>query len=220
MPEQRIVFVDIESIGLDPRGPIRQIAAVAIDDRLQEVDLFDMKLNVDWRRIRQWQRDGRRRPPRPRPADEFMPAQAFADFLTRHATTQVLLPGGVLRVAQLAAHHAAHDGAFLQAFFLRNHTSYPGRYQMFCTMQRAMWLIHEQRPLASPSDFKLATLCRYFGVPFDSADAHDALIDIRATVALYRAMTTVCQDVSCRANDRHSRQSDELTVHRPQGVMV
>lgn len=221
MPEQRIVFVDVESIGLDPSGPIRQIAAVAVDCQLQELDAFDMKLNVDWRRIRQWQRDARRRPPRPRPTDELTPAQAFADFLARHATAEVVLPGGgALRVAQLAAHHAAHDGAFLRAFFERNQRCYPGRFQMLCTMQRAMWLIHELRPLVSPPDFKLATLCRYFGVPFDPADAHDALIDVRATVALYRAMATGWQDASCRASDRHSRQSGELAVHHPRGVMV
>jgi exonuclease I len=55
-------------------------------------------------------------------------------------------------------------------------------------MQRAMWLVHEQKALTPPADFKLGTLTQYFGVRLRPEDAHDALHDVRATVALYRAI--------------------------------
>jgi DNA polymerase III epsilon subunit-like protein len=51
-----------------------------------------------------------------------------------------------------------------------------------------MWLFHEHPNEPRPIDFKLATLCHHFGVPFHAASAHDALGDVTVTVALYRAM--------------------------------
>lgn len=190
MPSDRIVFADIESIGLDPSGPIRQIAAVAVDGMLREVESFETKLKVDWRRVREWQRDLRRAPPKPRCSDEHDAAQRFGEFLSRHATVNVPTAGGAtLRVAQLAAHNAAHDGPFLQAFFERNRRFYPGDFRMLCTVQRALWYFQENKALALPVDFKLTTLCNYFAVPLHPHDAHDALVDVRATAALYRAMS-------------------------------
>lgn len=190
MPAERIVFVDIESIGLDPQGPIRQIAAVAVDNRLDEVESFETKLRVDWRRVREWQQKAKRTPPKPRANDEIEPAQKFGEFLGRHATVNVLTANRVtLRVAQLAAHNSAHDGPFLQGFFERNRRFYPGDFRMLCTIQRALWFFQENRSLTPPLDFKLTTLCKYFGVPLHPRDAHDALVDVRATVALYRAIS-------------------------------
>ncbi len=190
MPGERIVFVDIESIGLDPKGPIRQIAAVAVDSRLYEVESFETKLRVDWRRTREWQQNIKRTPPKPRLSDELDPAQRFGEFLSRHATVNVLATNGAtLRVAQLAAHNAAHDGPFLQAFFERNRRFYPGDFRMLCTVQRALWFFQENKSLTPPADFKLTTLCEYFGVPLHPRDAHDALVDVRATVALYRVIS-------------------------------
>ena len=188
-PDERIVFVDIESIGLDPAGPVWQIAAIAVDAELRELESFESKLQVDWQGVRRWRLDGRRRPPRPLPGAEADAAGCFADFLHRHATVELSANQcTVRRVAQLAAHNATHDGPFLQAFFQRNRRFFPGSYRMLCTVQRALWLFQEDKALTPPPDFKLITLCHYFGVPLRAADAHDALHDVRATAALYRAM--------------------------------
>jgi DNA polymerase III epsilon subunit-like protein len=51
-----------------------------------------------------------------------------------------------------------------------------------------MWYFHEHQERPLPSDFKLATLCQYFGVAFHAASAHEALADVSATVSLYRAL--------------------------------
>jgi DNA polymerase III epsilon subunit-like protein len=57
-----------------------------------------------------------------------------------------------------------------------------------CTKQRALWLFAEDKSLTPPADYKLGTLCQYFGVPLSADDAHDALADVRATVGLYKQM--------------------------------
>jgi len=197
MQTRRIIFADIESVGVDPNGFIRQIAAVAVDDTLQEIEVFDARLPVNWREAQSW-----RRPPRrtPLPA-ETETARQFAEFLSRHATLNIMTTrGATLRVAQLAAHHAVHDGSFLQAFFARNHRFYPGDYRMLCTVQRAQWFFQENDELPPPADFKLATLCEYFGIPFPRTKPHDALHDVRATVELYREI--LAHEVRLRCGGR------------------
>jgi DNA polymerase III epsilon subunit-like protein len=57
-----------------------------------------------------------------------------------------------------------------------------------CTKQKALWLFEEDKTLTPPTDFKLGTLCQYFDVRLRKEDAHDALVDVRATVKLYQAM--------------------------------
>lgn len=188
MQQRRLVFVDLESVGLDPQGPIRQLAAVAVDARLREVAAFEAKIRVDWRQLRRWQRDHRRTRPKPNCGAERDVAHRFAEFLKTHAGAKHSATGTPThQAAQLVAHNASHDGPFLQAFLARHHF-YPGSWRMLCTLQHALWFFHEHRTLPPPADFKLATLCRYFNVPFHAADAHDALGDARATFALYRAL--------------------------------
>jgi DNA polymerase III epsilon subunit-like protein len=46
--------------------------------------------------------------------------------------------------------------------------------QVLCSLQRAMWFFGEAN-CVPPKDFKLASLCQYFGVPFHAANAHEAL---------------------------------------------
>ena len=185
MHTRRVVFADIESVGVDPNGPIRQIAAVAVDEALREIEAFDAKIRVHWREAHA----RRTRHSQISISAETETARGFAAFLSRHATLNIMtVRGATLRVAQLAAHHAVHDGPFLQAFFARNHRFYPGDYRMLCTVQRAQWFFQENTELTPPVDFKLATLCEYFGVPFPHAKRHNALHDVRATVELYRAI--------------------------------
>jgi DNA polymerase III epsilon subunit-like protein len=92
------------------------------------------------------------------------------------------------RIAQLAAHNSAFDGPFLQFWFEQLSIYLPARRQVICTMQRAIWYFTENPAMVPPKDFKLATLCEYFDVPFHAAAAHEALADVSATVALYRAL--------------------------------
>ena len=192
LPDERLVFVDLETAGLETWRPIIQIAAIAVDSELNELERFEAKLMFQrkfvapaslqkaaysretWKSEAIASGEGLRR---------------FSSLLRRHATVdQVASDGRPFRVAQLVAHNGTFDGDFLRAWFDRFNEFLPASPRVFCTLQRAMWLIHEDKSLTPPPDFKLQTLCRYFGVRLHSKDAHDALNDVQATVELYRAM--------------------------------
>ena len=191
-PDERLVFVDLETGGLETWRPIIQIAAIAVTSSLRELEVFESKLMFESRFVNpkslhknnyspeRWKREAR-------PAREV--STAFSEFLRRHATLDVSAAGRRgYQVAQLVAHNAAFDGPFLQAWFERMGQFFPGHFRLLCTVQRAVWLFHEDKTLTLPRDYKLGTLCEYFGVPLRPEDAHDALADVRATVGLYRQM--------------------------------
>lgn len=190
--DERLVFVDLETGGLETWRPIIQIAAIAVASSLDELECFEAKILFDEEvacptalhknsySSATWQAQGR-------PVREV--AEAFAAFLRRHATLDIA-PAGKrpYRVAQLVAHNSSFDGPFLQAWFARLGLFLPGHFRMLCTLQRAIWLFHEDKSLTPPDDFKLGTLCQYFAVRLRPEEAHEALADVRATVELYRAM--------------------------------
>ena len=191
--EERLVFVDLEIAKVRQRRRILQVAAIAVTQSLQELESFEAKIRIDERLIRAsqirnrhfdaqlWKTEGR---------SENAVAYDFGRFLTRHATADVTGSGfRPLVVAQLVAHNAEFDGAFLRKWFERLGLFLPASYRVFCTLHRAMWLFHEDRLLTPPGNFKLVTLCQYFGVPFNPTQSHDALADVRATAELYRRMS-------------------------------
>lgn len=191
-----LVFVDLEVGGLQTWRPILQLAAMAVDASFQELEVFEAKVRfrenqVTARTLRRrhyrrvvWRREGR-------PAKDV--AVDFSTFLARHATVGVRgSQGQAFAVAQLVAHHAEFDGPFLRAWFERQHLFFPGSYRVLCTMHRALWFFQEHPALPPPTNFQLGTLCRYFGVPWNPRQAHEALADVRATVGLYRKLVE-CQ---------------------------
>jgi DNA polymerase III epsilon subunit-like protein len=191
--EQRLIFVDLETGGPDPkRHPIIQIAAIAVDgESLASLEAIELKLRVDERRATKyalrknlysrklWQEKAW-------PEEEA--ARRFADFLKRHAThSEISRNGSEYYLAHLVAHNAEFDVAFLNSWYDRLKMYFPARRQALCTLQRCLWYFFEN-PSGAPPNFRLDTLCRHFGVTFAAADAHDALGDVRATVALYKAL--------------------------------
>jgi DNA polymerase III epsilon subunit-like protein len=190
---QKVIFTDIETGGINPkRHPIIQLAAIAVDSHLEPIEAFEAKIRFDERKANpnSLRKNHYRRGLWANEAHEAEEvARSFADFLRRHATVPTLSSDGKpYYVAQLVAHNATFDGAFLQAWYERLGIFLPARYQVLCTLQRAMWYFHEHQCERLPSDFKLATLCQYFGVTFHAASAHEALADVSATVALCQAI--------------------------------
>lgn len=192
--EQKLIFADIETGGLDPKKhPIIQIAAIAVNESLEAVEAFEAKIHFDEKKasadaLRKnhyhpgvWQNEGR--PPQ-------AVAKEFAAFLRRHATLPMLsAKGEFYRVAQLVAHNAAFDGPFLFTWFEKQGVYLPAKRLVLCTMQLAMWQFWKAGELA-PRSYKLHDLCDYFGVAFHAAKAHDALADVTATVKLFQAIST------------------------------
>lgn len=191
-PAQRLVFIDLETGGPDPkRHPIIQLAAIAVDEQFEVLEAFEAKIQFDRRRANShslrknhfhpgvWAKEAR---------DAKIVARDFADFLRTHATLSALsAQGKSYRVAQLVAHNAAFDCPFLETWFDKQGLYLPARRLVLCTMQLAMWLftLSGDEP---PSNFQLATLCEHFGVPFHAAAAHEALGDVTATVKLFQAI--------------------------------
>jgi DNA polymerase III epsilon subunit-like protein len=190
---EEVVFVDIESAGLEFTRPIIQIAAVSVDSRLIELESIELKIlfdesDADPASLSKnkydptvWHRDA---------IDGHEAAITFAQFLRRHSTFDMFSRDGKpYCIAQLAGHNAERfDGPFLHAWYRRQRVFCPARYMTLCTKQKALWLFEEDRSLTPPRDFKLGTLCEYFGVRLRKDEAHDALNDVRATFQLYRAM--------------------------------
>ena len=197
--EQAITFIDIETGGLEFTRPIIQIAAIAVDTNFQERERIEVKVAFDFRKAH----------PNALPFSKFKPkvwkreaippmaaAHVFAAFLRRHATFEMKSrESHNYRIAQLAGHNAERfDGPFIHEWYRRLGIFCPARYMTLCTKQRALWLFEENKSLTPPVDFKLGTLCEYFGVPLSPEEAHDALADVRATVELYRALVSADTD--------------------------
>jgi len=189
---ERLVFFDLETAGLREDSSIIQIAAVATSADLAELETFEAKLRFDlgvaspealnvnsfaptvWKRLAREPKDA---------------AYRFSDFLRRHATVDLFSAAGKpYQVAQLVAHNASFDAPKLNRLYDTHKIFLPAQRRVYCTLQRAYWLFAEQRQLTPPDSYKLATLCEYFGIRLGDDQAHDALADVRATLALYRAM--------------------------------
>lgn len=195
------MFVDLETGGLQPHRPIIQAAAIAVDASLRELGAIEVKIHfdehaADAEALRKNSYDAELW--KQQAVDEQDAARSLARFFRRHATVDMISSAGrSYRVAQLVAHNGAFDGAFLRAWFDRLDRFLPAHPRVLCTVQRAAWLFLEEKRLTPPADFKLGTLCEYFGVPLKQERAHDALADVQATVELYRAMSlwmTDCHD--------------------------
>jgi DNA polymerase III epsilon subunit-like protein len=189
-----LVVFDLETGGINPqRHPIIQIAALAVDSRLAPVEAFECKVRFDQSQATkaslrknhysraQWSREA---------IEGGDAARRFGAFLVKYASYKTAAASGAeYSLAQLVAHNAAFDGPFLQAWYERLELFLPARYQVLCTMQRAMWYFAEHPEMAPPANFKLATLCEHFRVPYHAARAHEALGDVTATFLLYQALS-------------------------------
>ncbi len=197
--EQQLVFLDLETGGIDPkRHPIIQMAAIAVDHRLEVLEAFEAKIQFDRKRasaysLRKnhyhpgvWVREAR---------EAVNVAKDFAEFLRRHATVSAIsADGNEYRLAQLVAHNAAFDGPFLTAWYEKLKQFLPARRQVLCTLQLALWhsALSGKPP---PASHTLSTLCAHFGIPYHAANAHEALADVAATVQLYRALRQKSENV-------------------------
>lgn len=181
------VYFDLETGGIEMRHPVIQLAAIAVDEALVECGTFEQKITFD--------------PALCDPdalAVNHYTAEAWANAHTPWATISAfnfwLKPfsslarisprtGAGYNLALLAGFNSVtFDGPRLKALYAGQF--FPCSYQIRDVLQRAFWWFDE-RALA-PDDFKLTTLCRYFNIPTDGA--HDALTDVRLTIALARAL--------------------------------
>ena len=188
----QLVFVDLEVGGPNPkRHPIIQLAAIAVNSRLDVLEAFEAKIRFNPKGANAYSLRKKSYHPGVWAKEAQEPkevAKEFAKFLRRHASFPALSSKGErYEVAQLVAHNAAFDGPFLSEWYGRLGVYLPAKRQLLCTLQLTMWrfAITGEKP---PENFQLATLCAHFGVPFHAAKAHDALGDATATVQLFQKL--------------------------------
>lgn len=202
--DERLVFVDVETVGTVKNPRIIQVAAIATDRNANEIAGFEAKAKLP-KAARtkpkhsrychdRWEAEGR---------DAKVVAAELSAFLIRNATVERFSKSGQLfRVAQLVAHNATFDGEVLRNWFSQHGVFCPASFQTLCTLQRAMWLFQEKRSMLPPADYRLITLCKHFGIVHTKKQAHDAFADVRATVLLYRKMNEANQ---CKVVDVENR---------------
>jgi len=195
MSQSVTVYFDLETAGLSDTAPDIQIAAAAIDDLTgEELSHFEAKIKFDEafaepgalelnhydRAV--WTTEA---------VDVDLAIRAFGIYLNRYRCIHMVSKrtGRAYTVAKLAGHYAADfDGPRLKRLFERHGAFLPADMRIRCTVQRALWWFDERPELAKPTDYKLGTLCAYFGIPVPKEEAHTALGDVRLVVALARAM--------------------------------
>lgn len=185
------VYFDVETDSLRDDLQIIQLAAIAVDGDWRELGTFERKLFFDEKRSDKqalelnhydpvlWQKVG------------VSPVQACADFaafLKPHCTLQMISKRtGPYLVARLAGHNAAtFDAKHLFRVFKECNVFLPADPRARCTVQRALWLFDEHGISKLPDNYRLETLCKWFGI--DCSGAHDALTDVRLTIALAKRM--------------------------------
>lgn len=195
-----IVFFDLETGGTDwSRHPIIQIAAVAVDTSLNEVESFERKIKFDIASCdpqalgmngyskEVWDLEA---------TCEKAVIRDFSKFLDRHASIERRSErtGNPYSVAQLAGYNAAaFDAQFLQAAYKKNNQFLPASYRVLDVYQRVIWYAHESG--LELESFKLSEVAKKFGVPLEKA--HDALEDVRATIGVYRQIKEHAEVAPC-----------------------
>lgn len=191
---QRIVVVDLETAGTNPRKhPITQIALVACALPSWEIlETFEQKVHfneadadpealaVSSYDPEAWHRDG---------VLSSTAMKRVSEFFKRHATLEKVSKrtGNPYWIARLCAHKAAFDcEGFLAEWYKSVDEFCPaGCYEALCTMSLARWAgLALPVPLA---DSKLSTICEALGIEVDG-QAHEALHDALAVVELAKTL--------------------------------
>lgn len=188
--DERIVFFDLETGGLEPgKHPVIQFAGIAVDGAWNEVEALEFKiafdaaaaepeaLAVNHYSAEAW---AEAHPP-------LIAVSAIGNFFRRHSSLRkVSNAGRPYSVARVAAHNARFDCDHLGAFFKARGEFCPAAlYEPLDTLALARWV--SLRSDSQPKDHKLGSLCEWLGIPLDAA--HDALSDVRATVEVARLLS-------------------------------
>lgn len=189
------VCFDLETGGLLPTEPDIQLAAVAVDSDYNELATFERKIQFDESkaspvalRINHYDPEVWKKEAKPLQ----VVCREFSEFLEPYRKLRkVSKIGREYFVARLFGHNAAtFDAPRLKGMFEATGMFLPADLRVRCTLQRALWWMDENGQDAERFQLgsSLTTLCEYFGIPV--IDAHDALGDVRMTIALAKKLRT------------------------------
>lgn len=190
----RIVFVDLETGGVESHHPDIQLAAVAVDAELAEIESFEAKIQFDVAKcdpealeLNAYNPDEWLHFAKP----ERVVVSEFGAFLRKHSTLERISKAGKpYKIARVAGHNIrTFDGPRLRAMFERYGEFLPAAwYWPLDTMELALWF-YARAGRPEPENYRLGTLMAQIGAYFPSeGKAHDALGDCLATVVLARRL--------------------------------
>tara|TARA_R110000824_G_scaffold194046_3_gene376476 strand:- start:579 stop:1187 length:609 start_codon:yes stop_codon:yes gene_type:complete len=189
----RVVYFDLETGGLIPeKHAITQMAAVVVDADWNEVEEFECKIKFKQELADPealihnhfdadvWERDG---------ISPFAAEKLFTALLRRYLDLEnISKKGRRYKSTQMAGHNVTRfDREFLGAWYKKLGNKYcPGDWRCLDTLELAKWwfFLRDIRP----ENFQLGPLCDYFGITL-TGDAHDALVDVRASIELAKVLT-------------------------------
>ncbi|HVN78561.1 MAG TPA: 3'-5' exonuclease [Terriglobia bacterium] len=186
----KTVFFDMETGGVTFDKPIIQLAAIAVDDEWKELETFERKIKFDESKAdpgalainhynrEVWEKEG---------IPEALAQSQFNEFLNRHKSISIVSKrtGRPYQVARLAGHNSSFDKEFLKRMY--GDQFLPAHPLVLDTLQLALWHFHGKTP--QPDKFTLTVLLNHLGI--ELPDAHDALADVRGSIALAKALTPV-----------------------------
>lgn len=183
------VWFDVETTGTNPKEhEIIQLAAVATRGVTPYAE-FECKIRFDESKAdpealamnsydsEEWE------------AEAIAPEAAvlkFANFLRPFQEVRMVSKrtGRPYYLARLAGHNVGFDIAFLSKLFEEWDSFLPAdKFRPLDTLQLALWYFASTE-VEPPENFKLGTLCDYFGVVPIGGEAHDALVDVKMTARL------------------------------------
>lgn len=196
MSNRKVVWLDTETGGLDPnKHQLIQIACIATDfDMLEPIDELEVKiklsddpnrytaeaLHVNSYNAEEWAVSA---------ITEPLAKQKLVAFLRDHSTMEMTSKyGNPYRIAEVAGQNVSFDVDFLRVWFKETGDFLPiafGDSGRFDTIHLARSLTFVR---AIPfENYKLETLARTIGVSTE-AQTHDALDDVRLTVAVAKKL--------------------------------
>lgn len=182
------VYFDLETGGVEMRHPVIQLAAIAVDESLTECGTFEEKIafkeetaDHEALRINHYSAESWKNALSP-----LATVNLFNMWLKPFSSVSKMSQRGMPYViAKLAGFNAVmFDAPRLKALYAGQF--FPCSYQVRDVMQRAFFYFDKHYDEPQPKDYKLTTLCDYFGIVIDGA--HDALTDVRLTIALAKAL--------------------------------
>ncbi len=183
------VYFDLETGGLEMKHPVIQVAAIAVRDWV-EVEPIEVKirfnlddcageaLEMNCYTPEAWQREA---------LEKDVAVGKLNAFFRRHAKWKLLsAKGNHYETAKIVGHNAVQfDAPRLKAMWDGKYAPFSWFYPLD-TLQLALWHFSRCR-CKQPENFKLGTLCEFFDIPTEGA--HDALEDVRMTIALAKALS-------------------------------
>lgn len=188
MPDVKMVFLDVETTGLDPRQHvIHQLSGhIYVNGNLEEEFNYNIKPH-ERGKISQ---------------DALKVAGVTTQEIMKYPDRKEVFPAFHVLLKRrcdpynkqdkyfFCAYNAHFDNGFMRKFFEQNGERYFGSYfwsgsiDVMCLAQE---FLKEDRHLMP--DFKLMTVAEWLGLTVDQTKAHDSLYDIIITKAIYDRVT-------------------------------